>query len=160
MRLNSRLVAAVALAATAATIGVAVGATQPWGAPSTLDRQAASFTAAAVTVHDQSWHTAMPFERICPRGLVSVDASLAFIGAIQYKVIIDDGPTALPGTVTASTTTASPTTSNFTFLFNAQPFEANDHHYVQLWWRALNPSGATLRAATLIAQYHEGSLRC
>ena len=113
-----------------------------------------------MTVRDESWHTAMPFLRFCPRGQVAVNVSVAFSGAIEYKVVVDDGPTALPGAVAAGGPSTNSTTSSFTFLWNAQPFEANDHHYVQLWWRAASSSGATLRAATLVTQYHEGSLRC
>ena len=159
MSKQARVIISAGVVVSALGVGAVVGATQPWGAPTSLNRQASTVNTTAATVHDQAWHSAMPFLRFCPHGQVAVTVSMAFTGSIAYKVIVDDGPTALPGPVAAGTA-SSTSTSSFTFLWNAQPFEANDHHYVQLWWRAATPSGATLRAATLVTQYQEGSLRC
>ena len=156
----TRFFLSTAVLLTAMVAGVAVGAAQPWGGPSNLNRQASITTSAQQSVNTRAWYMAMPFLRFCPRGQVAVDVSLAFTGAIDYKVIIDDGPTALPGPITVNAPSRGSTTSSFTFLWNAQAFEANDHHYVQLWWRATSASGATLRAASLVAQYQQGSLRC
>jgi hypothetical protein len=115
----------------------------------------------SVTQHvsDQNWHQVGPFIRVCARGEVDTQVSMDVSGAIQYRVVVDDGPMAAPGVITASSNAGLQTTA-FTFLYDAQPFEANDHHYEQLWWRSTTPQGATLHAATMNIQYQEGSLRC
>ena len=75
------------------------------------------------------------------------------------RVLIDDGPTVKPGAI-RFTPNGAIDMASFTFFWNTAPFEANDHHYFQVWWRS--PFGVTtmLVKATMNLVYQEGTHAC
>jgi len=94
--------------------------------------------------------------RYCAPGAVSLRLSASVTGApASFEVLIDYGPTATPGVVTLQ-----PTITSFTFLSSARPFEANDHHLYQIWWRSPTGRATTLRFATFEALFQKGTKAC
>jgi hypothetical protein len=94
--------------------------------------------------------------RYCALGAVSLRLSASVTGApASFEVLIDYGPTATPGVVTFA-----PTITSFTFLSSARPFEANDHHLYQIWWRSPTGRTTTLRFATFEALFQKRTKAC
>jgi len=94
--------------------------------------------------------------RYCASGAVSLRLSVVITGPpASFEVLIDDGPTATPGVVTFA-----PGAMSFTFLTTARPFEANDHHLYQVWWRSPTGHTTTLQVATFEALFQKGTKSC
>ena len=108
-------------------------------------RLATTWRTAPVSTTSPTFHQVLGLGgRYCASGAVSLRLSASVTGApASFEVLSDYGPTATPGVVTLG-----PATTSFTFLTTAQPFEANDHHLYQVWWRSPTGRATTLRYAT------------
>ena len=144
-------------------IGLLSG-TQPAGAASTSGaaasqptRLATTWRTAPVSTSSSAFHQVPGLGgRYCASGAVSLRLSASVTGSpAAFEVLIDYGPTATPGAVTLG-----PGATSFTFLTTAQPFEANDHHLYQVWWRSPTGHTTTLRVATFEALFQKGTKSC
>jgi len=98
--------------------------------------------------------------RICAAGAVSATVSIYGAGGpMQFEVLVDDGGAMAPGRVTFTPVGAG-TVAAFTFISNAQPFEANDHHVYQVEWRSATGQRSTALSATLNLIYQHGTHAC
>jgi hypothetical protein len=98
--------------------------------------------------------------RICDAGAFSASVSVYGAGApMQLQVHIDGGALMAPGAVTFSPGPGS-TIGTFTFVGNAQPFEANDHHLYEVEWRSLTGHPTTITSATMTLLFQRGTHTC
>ncbi len=138
--------------ATSASIGAGGATSQP-------NHLATTWRSTSLTTTSRSFHQVPGLGgRYCARGALTLTFSASVAGAsAAFEVLIDDGPRADPGIVTFSPSNAA---ASFTFVANAQPFEANDHHVYQVWWRSPSGRATTVRVATLTALYQLGTKTC
>jgi len=155
------LVASLALAFAVSVPTVVMAASGGFG-PSSLDLQASEWTTSTVTTFSTTFRpiAALSGLNICALNQVTATFSAELSGApAQFEILVDFGPTMLPGAVRFVPAGAADSFS-FTFVRAVSTFENNDHHMFEVEWRS--PSGAptTLQRGTLNLQYQRGTHSC
>ncbi len=123
-----------------------------------LDRQSAIFRTSSASTTDTAFHdlTGMGVN-LCALNEVSATLSVKLSGApAAFQIRVDGGGTMIPGAarfVPAGTEDSG----SFTFVANAQPFEANDHHFYQVEWRSVTGGATNVLRAVLNLQYQDGT---
>jgi hypothetical protein len=128
---------------------------------SSLDLQASKFTTTTQKTSSTTFQAVGGLGlTICALHQVTATLSVELSGApASFRIRQDGGPIVTPGAIRF--VPAGPHDSfSFTFLANAAPFEANDHHGFGVEWRSASGKSTTLERATFNLQYEEGTQGC
>jgi hypothetical protein len=153
----------IIIAAVAVAVGIPTAVLAATGGnSSSLDQQASKFTDTTVTTSSKTFRAIPGLSglNICALHQVTATLGVELNGApAGFQIRVDGGGTMQPGALRF--VPAGPHDSfSFTFIGNAAPFEANDHHEYDVEWRSPTGAPVTLERGTFNLQYQRGTQMC